>query len=90
MYEKYQQEKKHYYLQYIKDIEYSSFSPLVFFFVGGMAKEATTFYKHLTSLQAEKWDQPYCITMEWLHCTFATVIDSVPSRLLFLLRPTIQ
>ena len=74
-----QQEKKHNYFHCIKDNEHSLFSPIVFSSVGGMTKEATIFYKLLTSLLSEKWDQPYCITMEWLHCTITPVIDSVPS-----------
>ena len=67
-YMKHQQEKKHHYLQHIRDIEHSFFPNLVFHSVGGMAKEATNFYKCLTSLLAKKLDQHYCITMEWLHC----------------------
>ena len=44
----------HHYLQHILDIEQSSFSPLVFSSVGGMAKEASIFYKSLAYLLAEK------------------------------------
>ena len=46
----------------------------------GMGNEATTFFKLLASLLAEKWDSHYSSTLSWLRC-----------RLSFsLLRSTIQ
>lgn len=36
--------------------------------VGGMASEATTFYKLLASILSNKWDQPYHTTMSWARC----------------------
>ena len=39
--------------------------------VHGLGKEAITFYKRLTSLLADQWDQPYSITMNWLRCTLS-------------------
>ena len=54
-----------------------SFILLVLSATGGMANEATTFFKRLASLLAEKWDS---LTLCWLRC-----------RLSFsLLRSTIQ
>ena len=70
-YKKHKQEKKRQYLQRIRDVENSSFSPLVFSSAGGMAREATIFYKCLASLLAKKWDQPYNTTMDWLQCTLS-------------------
>ena len=52
-YKKHEQEKERQYLQRIRDDENSSFFPLVFS-AGGMAKEATIFYKRLASLLAKK------------------------------------
>ena len=63
-YKKHEQEKKRQYLKRIRDVENSSFTPLVFSSAGGMAKEATTFYKRLASLLFEKWDRPYSTTMD--------------------------
>ena len=48
----------------------TAYSPLLFFsLIGGMAKEATVFYKRLASLLSERWEQPYSMTMGWLRCT---------------------
>ena len=51
--------------------------PLVLSATGGMAPQATTFYKELAACLADKWDQPYSSTMAWLRC-----------RLLYLLLPS--
>jgi len=42
--------KKRFYGAYIWEVEQSSFIPLIFSATGGMANEATVFYKRLTSL----------------------------------------
>ena len=65
-YKKHENEKKRVYEERIKNIEHSSFTPLVLSATGGMAKQSTTFYKRLASLLAEKWNQPYCSTLYWL------------------------
>ena len=54
--------------QRILEVEHASFTPLVFSASGGLAKEATYFYKRLASRLAEKRDQPYTCTMNWLRC----------------------
>ena len=48
-----------------------SFTPLVLSASGGFAREATHFYKRLASHLADKWDQPYSLTMRWLRCTIS-------------------
>ena len=68
-YRTHEREKKRQYNQRICEVEHGSFSPLVFSSTGGMAKEATVFYKRLAALLTEKWDQPYSVTMGWLRCT---------------------
>ena len=35
---------------------------------GGLANEASTFYKRLASMLASKWDHPYSSTLCWLRC----------------------
>ena len=53
-YKKHEKEKKRIYEERIKNIEHSSFTPLILSATGGMAKQSTTFYKRLASLLAEK------------------------------------
>ena len=68
---KHELEKKRAYDQRIREVEQASFTPLVMSASGGLAKEATNFYKRLASLLAEKWDQPYSCTMNWLRCSIS-------------------
>ena len=63
-----EKEKKRAYLDRIREVEHGSFSPLVFTVNGGMAKEASTFYKRLASILAERWAQPYSVTINWIRC----------------------
>ena len=53
-YRKHEREKKRAYDQRIREVEHSSFSPLVFSATGGMGREATCFYKRLASMLAHK------------------------------------
>ena len=54
------------YEQRVRDVEHSTFTPIVLSATGGMAKQSTTFYKRLASRLAEKWEQTYCSTLYWL------------------------
>jgi hypothetical protein len=67
-YRKHEDEKKRAYEQRVREVEHSTFTPLVFSATGGMAKQSTTFYKRLASLLADKWEQPYSSTLCWLRC----------------------
>ncbi len=67
-YRSHEKEKKRQYEQRVREIEHSSFCPLVFSLTGGLAPIATTFYKRLASQLSEKWKQPYGPTMRWLRC----------------------
>ena len=58
-YRKHKLEKKRHYEQRVREVEHSSFTPLVLSATGSMANEATVFYKRLASCLATKWDQPY-------------------------------
>ncbi len=60
--------KKRSYEQRIREVEHATFTPLVLSATGGMARQATTFYKRLASLLAAKHDQPYGPTVNWLRC----------------------
>ena len=67
-YRKHEAEKRRTYEQRIREVEHSTFTPLVFSATGGMAKQSTTFYKRLASLLADRWEQPYSSTLGWLRC----------------------
>ena len=65
-YRKHKLEKKQQYEQCVREVEHASFTPLILSVTGGMANQATVFYKRLASCLAMKWDQPYSSTMSWL------------------------
>ncbi len=60
--------KKRHYEQRIREVEHSSFTPLVFSTTGGLGPAASTTYKRLASKLSDKWNQPYSSTMGWLRC----------------------
>ena len=70
-YSKHEREKKLAYEQRIREVEHSSFTPLDLAATGSLGNEATTFYKHLASLLAQKWDSSYSTTLCWLRCRLA-------------------
>ena len=70
-YKKHEREKRRAYGQRIQDVEHASFTPLVLSATGGMASEASVFYKRLASLLAAKWDNSYSSTLCWLRCRLA-------------------
>ena len=78
-YRKHEREKKRVYEQRIREVEHSSFTPLVFSATGGMGREATCFYKRLASMLAQKWEYPYSTTLCWLRChlTFSLIRSAI-------------
>ena len=54
VYRRQEREKQRIYEQRIREVELSSFTPLIFSTSGGMAKSTTVAYKHLASLLASK------------------------------------
>lgn len=79
-YRSHENQKKRAYEQRVREVEHGTFTPLVMSATGGLARQATTFYKRLADLLASKHNQPYSKTMNWLRC-----------RLMFsLLRSAIQ
>ena len=78
-YKKHELEKKRQYEQRVREVEHASFTPLVLSVTGGMANEASVFYKRLASELATKWDQPYSSTLSWLRCrlTFSLLRSSI-------------
>ena len=65
---KHENEKKRLYEQRVREVEFASFTPLVLSATGGMAKQATIFYKRLASLLASKREFRYSQMMNWLRC----------------------
>ena len=59
VYRRHEMEKQRSYEQRVREIEHSSFTPLVFSAVGGMGAAASVFYRRLASLLAEKQAQTY-------------------------------
>ena len=75
-YRKHERSKKRAYEQRVREVEHASFTLLVLSASGGMAREATNFYKNLASKLAMKWNQSYSTTISWLRCrlTFSLYI----------------
>jgi len=67
VYRKHEQEKRRQYDQRVREIEHATFTPLVLSTTGGMGRAATTFYKRLAAMLAEKRDVPYAETLNWYY-----------------------
>ena len=52
----------------VREVKRACFSPLVFSASGGMDPSATTVYKKLASMLAEKWNTNYSHCVFWLRC----------------------
>ena len=81
VYRKHKQEKRRQYDQRVREIEHATFTPLVLSTSGGMGRAATTFYKRLAAMLAEKRDVPYAVTLNWIRCrlSFALLRASIMS-----------
>ena len=80
-YRRHELEKKRQYEQRVREVEHSTFTPLVLSSTGGMGKSATTFYKRLSSMLSEKRDVPYSTMIGWVRCrlSFALLRASIMS-----------
>ena len=68
-YLKHEKNKKRSYENRVREIEFATFTPIVMSATGGMAKQATIFYKRLASLLDIKRDeQSYSQMLNWLRC----------------------
>ena len=63
--------KRRSYEQRVREVEYGSFTPLVFSATGGMAPAATIAFKKLASLLADKRQQTYNKITSWLRCSLS-------------------
>ena len=68
-YRRHENIKRRAYGQRVREVEHASFTPIVLSATGGLAPEATTFYRRLASLLASKWGDEYCVVMGWLRCS---------------------
>ena len=59
-------EKKRMYGRRVRMVDQASFRPLVFSCLGEMGKESLFFYKRLSNSLAEKRNQEYSVTANWL------------------------
>ena len=78
-YRRHDMAKKREYGQRVREVERGVFTPLVFSTNGGMGKEATTFYRRLADMIAQKRQHPYSVVMGWLRCRllFASIRSSI-------------
>ena len=78
-YRSHENQKKRAYEQRVREVEHGTFTPLVMFASGGLARQAITFYKRLADLLAIKHNQPYSKTMNWLRCrlTFSLLRSAI-------------
>jgi len=63
-----EQEKRLAYDERIREVERACFSPLVFAATGGMGPSATTVYRKLASMLADKWGVNYSRCLFLLRC----------------------
>ena len=63
-----EREKRRTYEERIREIEHGNFSPLVFSTSGNMGPTATTVYKRLAAMIADKTNKPYSKTIHWMRC----------------------
>ena len=66
VYRKHELEKKRQYEQRLREVEHSSFTPLVFSTSGGMGKLGTYFYQRLARMMTEKDETLNYSTVLWL------------------------
>ena len=69
LYRRFERDKQRMYEQRIRDVEMSSFTPLVFSTFGGMGSAATVAYKRLTSMLSTQRGQSYSIVVSWIRCS---------------------
>ena len=66
-----EEKKKRKYDQRVREVEHSTFSPLVFSSSGGCGPIATQFIKRLAQLHAEKSQHQYSTTINFIRCRYS-------------------
>ena len=68
IYRQHETKKRSAYGRRVRDIDHGCFTPLVFATNGGAAPEPTIFLKRLANMLAEKKEESYAMTIDWLRC----------------------
>ena len=68
MFRRHEMSKRRKYDQRVRDVEMSTFTPLVFSASGGFGPPALVNYKRIASRLSNKWSLPYSAIMGWLRC----------------------
>ena len=71
LYRRFERAKQRMYEQRVREVEMSSFTPLVFSTFGGMGGAATIAFRRLASLFAAHRDQPFSTVMAWFRCSIS-------------------
>ena len=71
VYRRHEMQKKREYGDRVREVEFASFTPLVFATTGGMGKEAITFYRRLAELLSKRSALSYSSTLAWICCTLS-------------------
>ena len=71
VYRRHKMQKKREYGDRVREVEFASFTPLVFATTGGMGKEAITFYRRLAELLSKRSTLSYSSTLAWIRCTLS-------------------
>ena len=79
MFRRHEMSKRRIYDQRVRDVEMSTFTPLVFSASGGFGPSALVTYKRIASRLSNKWSLPYSAIMGWLRCrvSFALLRSAV-------------
>ena len=67
-YRRHERQKRAIYEQRIRDVERSTFCPLIWSTSGAAGPAATCFLKRLADKLSERTEEPYSTTMGWLRC----------------------
>ena len=62
------------YEQRVREVEMSSFTPLVFSTFGGMGGASTIAFQRLASFFAAHRDQPFSTVMAWFRCSISFLL----------------
>ena len=71
LFHRHEQEKKRQYGRRIQEVEYGSFTPLVFSSIGGAGRECDKFLKQLALLHSSKMGNDYGRTINWIRTTLS-------------------
>ena len=71
LFRRHELEKKREYGDRVRNVEFGSFTPLVFSTFGSLGREATIFYSRLADLLAGKHNTHYAHMLCWMRCTIS-------------------